>query len=619
MEDPSLANLSLLLSSFYDVDIPDADEPTDQEPINSPHFDASAHVRETLQERGLSSLIDYSHELARDTRELDTNMQNLVYENYNKFISATDTVRQMKDSVAEMETEISELSTGIEKVTARYESVSAKFRPNREAVAKLVGVKGLLTKLEFLFDLPQRLRRSIELGAFAQAVRYYSMSIPVLRRYSDVSSFSSIADEAEEIKKSLIEKLKQQVGKQNASPSVIVESLQLLVQLGEPVDDLITSFVEFHDARLRACLQPANIASLVDPAASLPDLASAFSNVFVGRFNQALADFNEVFSTDHSGKTASDAAAPPTDLQSTVRRFAKEQYAAYLDQLKTAMLSQCRAIYRNSSAGSDALNQLHPALQLILSDARVLHQKLPEARLRDRAAEAVEHIVRHSMQHLFDGLREDLADIINHALAEVHLYHSSDRPTVGPAFLHLVAVGCSADAASLLSRRLDQSKFILDAGGRIMPELQDAFVALLRGCTFQTLRWFSAQLRRAGLQYGAALNTVAVAYPGVKAQTSAVEVLSPDLAAAEGTLSDGAGQEGGGGADGSGVELTPAEVKLAHVCGNVIPSTALLVLGYAAKHFSEHGIPATVTCLLTVIPQADSTLRITPHPSLPNL
>ena len=42
-------------------------------------------------------------------------MQNLVYENYNKFISATDTIRKMKHNVADMEREMELLVSSMEK------------------------------------------------------------------------------------------------------------------------------------------------------------------------------------------------------------------------------------------------------------------------------------------------------------------------------------------------------------------------------------------------------------------------------------------------------------------------------------------------------------------------
>lgn len=49
-----------------------------------------------LETQGLNELMRQDDQLIREIKELDTNMQMLVYENYNKFISATDTIRKMK-------------------------------------------------------------------------------------------------------------------------------------------------------------------------------------------------------------------------------------------------------------------------------------------------------------------------------------------------------------------------------------------------------------------------------------------------------------------------------------------------------------------------------------------
>ena len=46
----------------------------------------------------------------------------------------------------------------------------------RSQIDKLVGVRRLLKKLEFLFELPQRLNRSIELEAYSQAAKYFNMT-----------------------------------------------------------------------------------------------------------------------------------------------------------------------------------------------------------------------------------------------------------------------------------------------------------------------------------------------------------------------------------------------------------------------------------------------------------
>ena len=49
------------------------------------------------QERNLPELMDKETEMVRHIKALDSDMQTLVYENYNKFISATDTIRKVSE------------------------------------------------------------------------------------------------------------------------------------------------------------------------------------------------------------------------------------------------------------------------------------------------------------------------------------------------------------------------------------------------------------------------------------------------------------------------------------------------------------------------------------------
>lgn len=47
------------------------------------------------QDYNLKQIMDHEADVVRDTQTLHSDMQTLVYENYNKFISATDTVRKV--------------------------------------------------------------------------------------------------------------------------------------------------------------------------------------------------------------------------------------------------------------------------------------------------------------------------------------------------------------------------------------------------------------------------------------------------------------------------------------------------------------------------------------------
>lgn len=57
----------------------------------------------------LKALMQKHIDMSMEIKTLDSDMQNLVYENYNKFISATDTIRSMKANVGSMDTSMASL------------------------------------------------------------------------------------------------------------------------------------------------------------------------------------------------------------------------------------------------------------------------------------------------------------------------------------------------------------------------------------------------------------------------------------------------------------------------------------------------------------------------------
>lgn len=96
-------------------------------------------------------------------------MQKLVYENYSRFMSASKTVRTLQvvylvlydsqDNIGDMESRMSSLLEKVQSVASTTNTVGTNLDANRVKVDKLVSVKRLLKKLQFLFDLPTRLQR----------------------------------------------------------------------------------------------------------------------------------------------------------------------------------------------------------------------------------------------------------------------------------------------------------------------------------------------------------------------------------------------------------------------------------------------------------------------------
>lgn len=100
-------------------------------------------------------------------------MQTLVYENYNKFITATDTIRKMKTDFVKMEEEMDKLTQNMDKITDFSYQVAEGLSGRRRDVQRLVKASGTLKQLEFLFKLPATLQSHVQQKDYASAVRSY--------------------------------------------------------------------------------------------------------------------------------------------------------------------------------------------------------------------------------------------------------------------------------------------------------------------------------------------------------------------------------------------------------------------------------------------------------------
>ena len=177
-----------LLSSYYSKPGHTAG-PKRTTDIDSADFDADAYTARLLRTERLSSLLKKDNDLVHAVRSINSERKMLVHENYNKFICATDTIRQMKHNVEDMEKKMRVLTKDMDSICDSSRVINEKLAPRRSQIEKLVGVRGLLKKLEFLFELPLRLTRCIELEAFGQAVKYYVAATDVLKQHLHVSSF----------------------------------------------------------------------------------------------------------------------------------------------------------------------------------------------------------------------------------------------------------------------------------------------------------------------------------------------------------------------------------------------------------------------------------------------
>lgn len=71
--------------------------------LNSVNFNSEQFVNNLIHKKGLDELVAVEEDMVQNVRRLDSEMQQLVYENYNKFLTATNTVRNMQNAFTDMD------------------------------------------------------------------------------------------------------------------------------------------------------------------------------------------------------------------------------------------------------------------------------------------------------------------------------------------------------------------------------------------------------------------------------------------------------------------------------------------------------------------------------------
>ncbi|KAJ8686987.1 hypothetical protein QAD02_022781 [Eretmocerus hayati] len=266
------------------------------------------YIQKLLKECNLKQIMDHEAEIVRDTQTLHSDMQTLVYENYNKFISATDTVKKMKYDFNQMEESMDQLSKNMENISSFHDQISTTLQSTNHKIVRLSTAHTLLEKLQFLFHLPTNLKDRMNEENYAQAVHDYIHAQKVLNQYGNMPSFQGIQKDCEDLVDELKTKLRFQFHERDASTKSLTESVDLLLQLNEPADVLCADFLTCAETRLSQQLEDLNemcendIIEFVDRGSSgfLNDLClivASYKDMFVNRQSLDVNEFKDDFDT----------------------------------------------------------------------------------------------------------------------------------------------------------------------------------------------------------------------------------------------------------------------------------------------------------------------------------
>ncbi len=112
-------------------------------------------------------------------------MQTLVYENYSKFIDATDAIRSIGQSVSVSERGLNTLSSSIHNIERNMRDMEEQLKSRRNEVAEKIRVKRLLTRLTRLLELPVTLKELCIEKKYRSVMKDYEDAMLIIGKHSE--------------------------------------------------------------------------------------------------------------------------------------------------------------------------------------------------------------------------------------------------------------------------------------------------------------------------------------------------------------------------------------------------------------------------------------------------
>ncbi|KAJ1817117.1 hypothetical protein LPJ75_001807, partial [Coemansia sp. RSA 2598] len=237
--------------------------------LDSAGFDSKKYLKKILVEQGVKGLLHADAELISAVRQIDGDMKTMVYENYSKFISATETIGRMKEDADFMDAEMAKLSRRISDISERTKAVDRGLAQRRERIQRLSSEQKTMRRLQLLFDLPDRLNQLISQGRFVDAAREWSRTKPLLEHYRQLGVFAGVENDGRQIMASVEATIWNRWRGSDTDVREGAECASLLVLLHpERAAELWREYLDVQGVKNRECRQAALDRAFVSPRAA---------------------------------------------------------------------------------------------------------------------------------------------------------------------------------------------------------------------------------------------------------------------------------------------------------------------------------------------------------------
>ena len=174
--------------------------------MDSSSFNVNAFFKDFVKDRSLVQVIEKNNQLFTESKQLDSDLQTLVYENYSKFMAASDTLAEIHLEMSALDTDLEDLRNSVKSINKTYETVEDSLQMKWKQIRKLDTTERDLNKLQYLSELPNMFKdaltkfqnaadRDKDVNVFSEPVQYYSDYSDILTNYKQTKFMISLYGE----------------------------------------------------------------------------------------------------------------------------------------------------------------------------------------------------------------------------------------------------------------------------------------------------------------------------------------------------------------------------------------------------------------------------------------
>ncbi|KAG8529358.1 uncharacterized protein KY384_005994 [Bacidia gigantensis] len=165
-------------------------------------FDAEAYVRKLVATKHLEEVLRIEGDLIGEIRSLDSEKKALVYDNYSKLITATDTIKRMRENMGPLMPKDGSLSEDVGKIAGMAGELAMKaqgpyVKKDQEKIGSENEESRLRKKREaetvrWVLEAPQRLESLIGQGKRSEAATDWNEIRELLNKWQGVRGVEEI-------------------------------------------------------------------------------------------------------------------------------------------------------------------------------------------------------------------------------------------------------------------------------------------------------------------------------------------------------------------------------------------------------------------------------------------